>query len=187
MRRSTSVALLVSALIIVIPAVTLAAGGGGGNSAPKKKVKTCKKGYVLKRSFFSSKCIKKTKKNSGIVPDTELLEQGWALAYGGKYEAAIELFEDLTAPSASALNGLGYSHRKLGSLEDGIKYYKQALDLDPNYILARNYLGKGYLTAGKYTQARQQLNEIRLRCGTDCELYADLASAITNSGAQSDY
>jgi tetratricopeptide (TPR) repeat protein len=52
------------------------------------------------------------------------------------------------------LNGLGYSHRKLGLLDEAIGYYRRALALDPSYVLAREYLGEGYVAAGKIALAR---------------------------------
>jgi tetratricopeptide (TPR) repeat protein len=76
------------------------------------------------------------------------------------------------------LNGLGYSHRKLGLLDEAIGYYRRALALDPSYVLAREYLGEGYVAAGKIALAKEQLQEIASRCGLMCESYVDLAAAI---------
>ena len=76
------------------------------------------------------------------------------------------------------LNYTGYSHRKAGRLEIGITYYTKALAIDPNFVLAREYLGEGYVAAGRKDLAQLQLNEIASRCGTACEEYKDLAAAI---------
>src|SRR3546814_4730696 len=80
-----------------------------------------------------------------------------------------------TRRSSDLLNYRGYATRKLGRTEEGIGYYKQAVALDPNYTLAREYLGEAYVTQGKLDLARVQLAEIEKRCGTTCEPYEDLA------------
>ncbi len=40
------------------------------------------------------------------------------------------------------LNYIGYTTRKLGDVDKGLEYYHEALLLDPNYLLAREYLGE---------------------------------------------
>ena len=119
------------------------------------------------------------KQTSEIVPDRSLKAQGWALARAGQYEAAIELFRLVSDKSdPEALNGLGFSHRKLGKVEQGIGHYARALEINPDYVLAREYLGEGYVKMGRMDLAREQLAEIGNRCGTACEEYLLLAQAI---------
>ena len=77
------------------------------------------------------------------------------------------------------LNYLGYSNRKAGRLDVGLSYYQKALAIDPNFVLAREYLGEGYVAAGKFDFARDQLHEIGQRCGTNCEEYKELAEVIS--------
>jgi tetratricopeptide (TPR) repeat protein len=150
-------------------AVAHAAGSGTSTST-----KTCKNGQVYSTS--KKKCVPKT---SEVVPDNSLKAQGWALARAGRFDEAIELFQlvaDKRDPEA--LNGLGYSHRKLGKVEQGIAYYTAALEANPDYVLAREYLGEGYVKLGQMDKAREQLSEIGNRCGTACEEYLLLAQAI---------
>ena len=71
--------------------------------------------------------------------------------------------------------------RKAGRLDIGITYYRKALALNPNFVLAREYLGEGYVAAGRIDLARAELAEIANRCGTTCEEYADLAKAIAEA------
>ncbi|MEO1020063.1 MAG: hypothetical protein AAFY56_20590, partial [Pseudomonadota bacterium] len=63
-------------------------------------------------------------------------------------------------------------------VEQGIAFYQKALDANPDYILAREYLGEGYVKLGKMDLAREQLTEIGTRCGTACEEYLLLSQAI---------
>ena len=67
--------------------------------------------------------------------------------------------------------------RRVGSTS-GLTYYQKALAIDPNFVLAREYLGEGYVAAGKFDLAREQLHEIGKRCGTNCEEYMELAEVI---------
>ena len=138
------------------------------------KAEKCSKGFVWNEQ--TSKCDKKT---SERVPDKAITDQAWLWAYAGDYTYAIELFSEVAAKGdPSALNGMGYSHRKLGKTQQAIGYYEQALAIDPNYLLARNYLAKGYLAMGQMEPALQQLTEIGKRCTAPCQLYHDLKSAI---------
>ena len=76
------------------------------------------------------------------------------------------------------LNYKGYSTRKLGDVEGGLVFYQAALRIDPNYNLAREYMGEAYLQLGQIDKAREQLSEIGSRCGTDCREYAMLKKEI---------
>ena len=141
---------------------------------------TClQKGYVWDDT--QKKCIAQKK---GKVPDQSLLQQGWRLARTGHYDLAIDLFM-LMADHAdpSALNGLGYANRKLGRFDIGITYYRQALAIDPDYVLAREYLGEGYAATGRIDLARAQLAEIAKRCGSLCVEYQHLDWAISDAEA----
>jgi len=73
---------------------------------------------------------------------------------------------------------MGYNNRKLGNTKTGVKYYKQALAIDPNYVQAREYLGEGYVAVGQLKLAKEQLAEIKNRCGEKCAEYKQLATVI---------
>ena len=180
-----------------LPAALLAAGVAMGASTPAfamsmpssnqqnstdtkstKPPPTClKKGTVWDDK--QKKCVAQKKGNQS---DQSLLEQGWRLARTGHYDLAIDLFmlmRDRSDPSA--LNGLGYANRKLGRFDIGIGYYQAALAIDPDYVLAREYLGEGYAATGRIDLARVQLDEIKQRCGTLCEAYQHLDWAISDA------
>ena len=145
-----------------------------------KPVPTClQKGYVWDTK--AKKCVAQQK---GKQSDRSLLDQGWRLARTGHYDLAIDLFMLMADRSdPSALNGLGYANRKLGRLDIGIAYYQQALAIDPDYVLAREYLGEGYAASGRLDQAKAQLAEIERRCGRLCEEYQHLEWAISDAEA----
>ena len=119
---------------------------------------------------------------SGILPDEDLYQQGRALAKAGQYDWALQVLAAVQNQNdPRVLNYTGYSNRKAGRLEIGITYYRKALAIDPNFVLAREYLGEGYVAAGRIDLAQVELGEIKARVGTGSEEYRDLAKAIATA------
>ncbi len=163
-----------------------AAGGTGGATAPAAAppapkapaamMAKCKTGQVAMKKHGKMKCVAA---KAELLPDNELYKQGWQLAKAGEYDWAITVLsavKDHNNPDV--LNMLGYSNRKAGRIELGISYYDQALKLKPDFVRAREYLGEGYVAAGKLDLAKFQLGEIQKICGTSCEEYQDLSKVI---------
>ena len=99
----------------------------------------------------------------------------------GDYKLAEESLEAATRNDPNSFDAhyyLGLSKQLLGRVKEAIRVYLQALAIDPNYNLAREYLGEGYLQAGDIASARAQLAEIKSRCGTSCREFTVLARAI---------
>ena len=155
--------------------------GNSGGTTPSPTQLHCKAGEVIKtikkKGYKTKKvCVKAA---AGIVPDSEMYDQGRLLAKQGEYEWALTVLaavQDKTNPDV--LNYMGYSNRKAGRLDVAITYYQKALTLKPDFTLAREYLGEGYVAAGKLDLARVQLDEIKKVSGTSSEEYIDLAAAI---------
>ncbi len=165
----------------ILPSTTYAAGANGGDdsgsaaSKPKKKrLKKCKKGKVY--SMRRKKCIVAKKSE---LSDDNIFRAGRLLAFDGRYGEAIEvltLASNLNSPKI--LNYLGYAHRKAGRIDVGLGYYKQALAIDPDYTLVREYMGEAFLSRKNYKAAEYQLSEIAKRCGISCREYTLLSAAI---------
>ena len=165
------------AALVAFSGLALAAGDGGSSTNASPANNKCKKGEVWDKA--KKKCVKAS---SGILPDEDLYQQGRALAKQGQYDWAIEVLAVIqNQQDPRVLNYLGYSNRKAGRIEIGVTYYRKALAIDPNYNLAREYLGEGYVAAGRTDLARAELAEIANRCGTSCEEYKDLAAAIATA------
>ena len=107
------------------------------------------------------------------------MRSGRDLALLGRFDEAItilSLAHDKTDPRV--LNYLGYAHRKAGRVLVGLGYYQEALRSDPDYTLVREYLGEAHLQLGDVAAARNQLDEIKKRCGTGCSEYTELSAQI---------
>ena len=149
-------------------------GGAGGGSGSDPSASRCPKGWVW--STASERCVRAD--SSGLSND-DLYRTGRYLAQSGKYDEAIFILSHADQSDPKILNYLGYSHRKLGKFEEGFAFYQKALERDPNFLLAREYLGEGYVATGDYDLALEQLTEIERRCGRQCDQYKKLAAVIS--------
>jgi tetratricopeptide (TPR) repeat protein len=180
---------LAAAALSLFAVQALAAGSGssGGTTPPASPKKMlCKKGEGIKTSMVNGKSVQKcVKAKIGMLTDDELYDQGRLLAKeDGEYDWALTLFDLVqNKQDPKVLNYMGYSNRKAGRLETGIAFYQKALAIDPNFVLAREYLGEGYVVAGRIDLAMVQLDEIKTRAGVDSEEYKDLLEAITKAQA----
>jgi tetratricopeptide (TPR) repeat protein len=152
-------------------------GGGsssGGSGKADQTIKKCKKGEV--RDKRNKKCVRVS---YGILPDEDLYQQGAALAQAGEYDWGLAVLAAIRNQNdPRVLNYTGYSLRKSGRLDEAIGKYRKALAINPNFVLAREYLGEGYVAAGRLDLAKAELTEIAGRCGTTCEEYQELAEHI---------
>jgi Flp pilus assembly protein TadD len=82
--------------------------------------------------------------------------------------------------NADAHSMLGYSHRKLGTLDKSMEHYQRALKIDANHRSAREYLGELYLDMNQLADAEKELASLKKACPFfgKCEEYDDLKEAI---------
>ncbi len=165
-------ALLGAAFIVQLPASTGPALAAGSDPCDKyqqgsKKWKKCK--------------------GHGYAPGTpattdEVYQAGYWLAKQGRFVEAVSMLQRAEASNdPRVLNVLGFATRKQGHIDEGLAYYRRALAIDPNYVLAREYMGEAFLQKGDIASAREQLSEIGSRCGTGCTSYVKLASLIADA------
>lgn len=144
------------------------AAGEGGGAAEK-----CEAGKVFDDA--TQKCVEKTTLNE----HDRLYDEGRTLAKTGRYGEAIVLLSSIAGSGdPRVLNYLGYSHRMQGRIEVGLGYYEEALRANPDFTLAREYMGEAYLQKGDLPAARAQLSEIEQRCGATCDEYVELKKRI---------
>lgn len=115
---------------------------------------------------------------SARMADEELFYAGYWLAKNGQYETALGYLTLAQKKDERVLTYIGYATRKLGHVEEALPLYQQALSVNPNYVVARAYLGEAFLTKGEPDKARAELDEIARRCGTACPAYVDLKAHI---------
>jgi uncharacterized protein HemY len=180
-------ATFLGAALFMQPAPATAMGGGGGGGAPAPSnacsTKTTQSSCLsLSHCWWkSSNNTCKKKKNSELNLNDRLYNEGRLLAKTGAYAKAIAVLKTADQKDPHVLNYLGYSYRKSGDLKTAIGYYKTALAIDPNFVLAREYLGEGYVKAGRLDLAKLELEQIGKRCGKGCKEYVELAAVISGT------
>lgn len=165
---------------------------GGGKKKKASKAKSCPQGTRFsekKRGCVKTSCASGQVWSGGAdacldarsasLSDEDLYLAAGEFVLDGRFAEALPLlFRIKERNSPQVLNLIGYSTRKLGDIDKGIDYYRQALALDPGYTKARQYLGEAYLLKNDVGKAKEQLDEIANRCGGPCEDYKLLVAAI---------
>jgi len=170
MRPAAMFAAAFTLCLTAAPTLGLADSGGKDDTA------SCPRGEV-----YDSRQRKCVKVQGSVLPDKVLTDYAAALSKAGRYDEALTILDQLKNPNtAEALNYRGYATRKLGQVDQGIGYYLKSVALDPRYTLVREYLGEAYVIKGVIASAEAQLQVIKSLCGTGCEQYQHLASAIAD-------
>jgi tetratricopeptide (TPR) repeat protein len=103
------------------------------------------------------------------------------LAYAGAYTRAQAVLASFSAPRTSgALTYAGFIARKTGDMNAAYAFYAQALEIDPDNVLTRSYLGQAHVEQGDLVAARAELREIRARGGRETWAEFSLQSAISS-------
>ena len=170
--------ILTTSLFLSASAIAAGSGGsdnsGGGGTADTM----CYNGKVYDKK--KKMCVKP----QASLDDGSLVDHAYQLALKGKaHEALTFLARVSDRNDPYFLNIQGFATRKVGDVDRGIAFYKQALAIDTNNVLVRNYLGEAYVTKGDFELARAELSAIYRICGgTECKEYRDLANVISNAG-----
>ena len=190
------------ALPLTMPTASLAAGGES-ESKPQKTETTqdCFQERqwdpeIKKYVRFSAKvngvwdakikkCVRPDK-TSHLDSDT-LYKAVRELAYAGRYQEAISVLDNMPDQASDrVLTYRGFTARKLGDVTLANVYYQQAIDANPDNILARSYMGQGFVASGDKVAAIGQLREIQARGGAGTWAETSLRSAI-GTGATYSY
>jgi tetratricopeptide (TPR) repeat protein len=164
-------AMSIAAALVGAPNTAVAAGAGapsgGGETTTQSPPAQQKKSHA--------------KKNRSSLDD---FITGYKAAYAfiyekGEYEAAITALRALDHDdNADVANLIGYASRKLGRYDDAKIWYERSLAADPNHAVTWSYYGMWQAEQGNLLKAKDDLEKVRLICGTDCEPYKMLKDVI---------
>jgi tetratricopeptide (TPR) repeat protein len=172
--RKTSLltAVILAAAISGAPQLAAAMGGGspsdtGGSSGKASSGK-------------SSKQKKKNDKSSSAKDFIDGYHAAYALIYDkDDYQAGITALRALEHDNnADVATLLGYANRKLGRYDDAKYWYDKALAADPKHALTWSYYGMWHAEQGNVLKAKDDLEQVRLICGTECKEYVALKEVI---------
>ncbi|MGV6804156.1 MAG: tetratricopeptide repeat protein [Ruegeria sp.] len=168
--------LLASAIAFQTFAFAPAVSAAGGDSNPPKPTNTTKKclfGRVYDEA--AGRCVKPNKSN---FTDDQLYQAVRELAYDGQYENAQSILRIMAQSDDRVLTYWGFTYRKMGKVDLANSYYRKAIETNPDNILARSYMGQGFVAEGKTDQAIAQWREIKARGGEGTWAEASLRKAI---------
>jgi tetratricopeptide (TPR) repeat protein len=175
MRKSSLLtALILAAAISGAPQLAAAMGGPSpsdqGGSSQGSKPSDSK----------SSKQKNKKDKSSSAKDFIDCYHAAYALIYDkddfqGGITALRALEHDNNADVATLL---GYANRKLGRYDEAKYWYDKALAADPKHALTWSYYGMWHAEQGNVLKAKDDLEQVRLICGTECKEYVALKEVI---------
>lgn len=138
---------------------------------------------------------KKKKKNDGSAIEQQQQQQADAkflqdyraargLILAGHYQAGIAAMHALGRDDhPDVANYIGYANRKMGNYEQSKIWYEAALKADPNHTRTWSYYGMWQMEQGNRLKAEDDLQKVKLLCGTtDCKEYIELKAVINGTG-----
>jgi tetratricopeptide (TPR) repeat protein len=104
----------------------------------------------------------------------------YALIYDqGDYEPGITSLRTMGYDdNADVATLIGYASRKLGRYDDAKYWYDKALAVDPNHAVTWSYYGMWHAEQGNLLKAKDDLEKVRLICGSECKPYVALKEVI---------
>ena len=106
-------------------------------------------------------------------------------------DAIVKLNDALVTDNKNAdiYNYLGFSHRKLGKMEDAAFFYNKALEINPKHKGALEYQGEMFLTLNQIGKAEENLKKLDKICFLGCSEFDKLKKSIMDkkSGKKSSY
>ena len=165
-------ALSIAAALVIAPGIAVAAGAGapsgGGETTTQSPPAQQKKSHVKKnRSSSLEDFVAGYKAAYALICDKD------------EYETAITALRALDHDdNADVANLIGYASRKLGRYDDAKVWYERSLAADPNHAVTWSYYGMWQAEQGNLLKAKDDLEKVRLICGTTCEPYKMLKDVI---------
>lgn len=143
--------------------------------------------YMAKQHF--NKAEFHFKKAISIRPEYAPAKNNLGTVYMAKkdWDAAIKQFQTVVGDILYAtphfpLTNLGIAYYNKQDYINAEKYYLEALDLKPDFVLALRNLGKTYLTMNKLPQAVATFEKAVKSAPQSADLYLDLGNAYHMSG-----
>ena len=141
-------------------------------------------GLVYMAKEKPNKAIEHFKKAVEIKPDYTPAKNSLGVAYLAqkKWDDAIACFKEITGDLLYAtphypLSNLGWAYYNKKEYELAEKYYKDALKIEPRFVIALSGLGKTYIATGKIPESVVIFEKAVKISPSSAELYLDLADA----------
>jgi len=179
--RKTSIltALILAAAISGAPQLAAAMGAPSPSDQSGSSQKPPNKGPTNKGTTKKNK----NDKSSSAKDFIDGYHAAYALIYDkDDYQDGITALRALDHDNnADVATLLGYANRKLGRYDDAKYWYDKALAADPKHALTWSYYGMWHAEQGNVLKAKDDLEQVRLICGTECKEYVALKEVIDGS------
>ncbi|SMX28881.1 Tetratricopeptide repeat protein [Pelagimonas phthalicica] len=161
-----------AATFLLCSSVSVFAAGSDATAPPPPP--DCTGGQVLETD--SNSCVDAQDSRLG---DQERYEAVREYAYDEAFDDALTVLDAMQDQKADGvLTYRGYIARKTGDLPAAMTWYEQALETNPDNLLARSYMGQTLVLLGKPLEAEEQLNEIIARGGTGTWAETSLSKSL---------
>ncbi len=178
--RKTSLltAVILAAAISGAPQLAAAMGGASPSRTEGSSQKPSGKSDTKKNN--DAKKNKKNDKSSSAKDFIDGYHAAYALIYDkDDYQGGITALRALQHDNnADVATLLGYASRKLGRYDEAKYWYDKALAADPKHALTWSYYGMWHAEQGNLLKAKDDLEQVRLICGTECKEYVALKEVI---------
>jgi Tfp pilus assembly protein PilF len=117
----------------------------------------------------------------------QLATAGNTALAGGDAQAAIDSFEAALASdprNVAAFRGIAQAYEQLKLPGRAVKYYREALALNPSDIAALEGQGRALVARGATARAQVNLARIKALCKADCSAAARLETSIAKASQQ---
>ena len=170
--RKTSLLTAVILAAAISGAPQLAAAMGSSNPAPPSE--------SGKPSGKPDAKKNKKDKSSSAKEFLDRYHAAYALIYDKEdYQSGITALRAMGYDeNADVATLLGYASRKLGRYDDAKYWYDKALAADPKHALTWSYYGMWHAEQGNLLKAKDDLEQVRLICGTECKEFVALKEVI---------
>ena len=177
MRKTTLLtAFILAAAVAGLPQVAAAMGGASPSSTEGSS-----QGSSSQKPSGKTDAKKNKKDKSSSAKDfINGYHAAYALIYDkNDFEGGITALRALEHDNnADVATLLGYASRKLGRYDDAKYWYDKALAADPQHALTWSYYGMWHAEQGNLLKAKDDLEQVRLICGTECKEYVALKEVI---------
>lgn len=170
-------------ILLILPQWALAAGSEDDTPPdPSPTTQECPEGQVYQPDTETCVDIEE----SDLEPEAQI-QTVRELAYAGRLQDAQNMLDQISDQGDDmVLTYRGFTARKLDQIEAARDWYGKALATNPDNLLARSYMGQGYVETGDIDLAQLQLAEIRARGGAGSWAETSLVNAL-NSGESYSY
>jgi Tfp pilus assembly protein PilF len=122
------------------------------------------------------------------VNPEKLFKEAERYLYKGQYELArksLSKYVKAEKDDADGWSMYAFANRKLKKYDAAEKYYKKALNLDPEHKQALEYQGELFVELGDIASAENNLSLLAELCPNSCEEYEMLEKYISGASVKS--